>query len=75
MTKTRVVRVRRLVRHPVYEKVIRRSLKIQVHDPLEQAHVGDEVLVEETRPLSKRKRWRLVQILRRAPERVEEVSL
>jgi len=65
MTKTIVVRVSRLVRHPVYARVIRRAKKFKVHDPTSQAHVGDEVRIEETRPLSKEKRWRLIAILRR----------
>ena len=65
MTKTVVVRVTRLVRHPVYQRVIRRSKKFKVHDPDSQAHVGDEVRIEETRPLSKEKRWRLLEVLRR----------
>ncbi len=65
MTKTVVVRVTRLVRHPVYQRVIRRSKKFKGHDPDSQAHVGDEVRIEETRPLSKEKRWRLLEVLRR----------
>ena len=71
MTKTIVVRVNRLVRHPVYQRVIRRAKKFKVHDPGSLAHVGDEVRIEETRPLSKEKRWRLVEILRRG-ERGED---
>ncbi len=65
MQKTIVVLVTRLVRHPVYQKVIRRAKKFKVHDPGSSAHVGDEVRIEETRPLSKEKRWRLVKVLRR----------
>ena len=72
MAKTLVVRVTRLVRHPVYQKVIRRSKKFKVHDADKKARVGDEVLIEETRPLSKDKRWRLVEIIRRSPEAVQE---
>ena len=71
MTKTLVVRVTRLVRHPVYQKVIRRSKKFKVHDPVSSGHVGDEVRIEETRPISKEKRWRLVEILKRG-ERHED---
>lgn len=70
MTKTVVVRVTRLVRHPVYRRVIRRSKKFKVHDPASSAHAGDEVRIEETRPLSKEKRWRLVEILKKG-ERFE----
>ena len=73
MAKTLVVRVSRLVRHPVYQKVVRRSKKLKVHAPAGAARVGDEVLIEETRPLSKEKRWRLVEVVRRSPEAAEEV--
>ncbi len=65
MTKTVVVRITRSVRHPVYPRVIRRSKKFKVHDPASQAHTGDEVRIEECRPLSKEKRWRLVEVLRK----------
>ncbi len=65
MTKTIVVRVSRLVRHPLYQRVVRRAKKFKVHDPESQAHAGDEVRIEETRPLSKEKRWRLIEILHR----------
>lgn len=71
MTKTVVVRIARLVRHPVYQRVIRRAKKFKVHDPDSLAHVGDEVRIEETRPLSKEKRWRLVEILKKG-ERGED---
>ena len=73
MSKTVVVRATRLVRHPKYERVIRRSKKVKAHDPGLTPRIGDQVRIEETRPLSKDKRWRLVEILRRAPE-VEEVA-
>lgn len=72
MTKTLVVRTERLVRHPVYEKVVRRFKKLKVHDSQGHAHRGDQVRIEETRPLSKDKRWRLVEVIRKAPERVDE---
>ena len=72
MTKTLVVRVTRQVRHPVYQRVIRRYKKFKVHDPLGTAKVGDEVRIEETRPLSKEKRWRLTQVLRRGLAEGEE---
>lgn len=64
MTKTIVVRVTRLVRHPVYQKVVRRSKKFKAHDPASQAHTGDLVRIEETRPLSKEKRWRFIEVIR-----------
>ncbi len=75
MTQTLVVRTERLVRHPVYEKVVRRVKRVKVHDPKGQAHQGDEVRIEETRPLSRDKRWRLVEVIRKAPERVDEEVL
>ncbi len=65
MSKTVVVRVTRLIRHRVYQRVMRRSKKFKVHDPDSKAHRGDEVRIEETRPISKDKRWRLVEILRK----------
>jgi len=65
MTKTIVVRVSRLVRHPLYPRVVRRSSTFKVHDETNSAKVGDWVKIMETRPLSKDKRWRLVEILRR----------
>ena len=71
MTKTIVVRITRLVRHPVYQRVIRRVKKFKVHDPGSLAHAGDEVRIEETRPLSKEKRWRLVEILHKG-DRAED---
>jgi len=65
MMRTIVVRVTRLVRHPLYPRVVRRSTKFKVHDESSSAKVGDWVKIMETRPLSKDKRWRLVEILRR----------
>ena len=75
MTKTLVVRVSRLVRHPRYQKVMRRAKKFKVHDPGLRPNVGDEVRIEETKPLSKEKRWRLVEILRRAVLQEKESDL
>ncbi|MBU0513248.1 MAG: 30S ribosomal protein S17 [Proteobacteria bacterium] len=66
MDKTVVVQVERLVPHRVYLKYVRRRKKFMVHDEENAARVGDRVLIEETRPLSKRKRWRLRQIIERA---------
>ena len=68
MQKTRVVQIQRVFRHPRYQRVIRRSNRLKAHDEENQSHVGDRVLVEETRPLSKDKRWRIRQILSRAPQ-------
>jgi small subunit ribosomal protein S17 len=66
MDKTVVVRIDRQVRHPLYGKTIRRSSKLTAHDEANDAHVGDTVRVTETRPLSKTKRWRLVEVVERA---------
>lgn len=66
MQKTLVVVDERLVEDPLYHKYIRRRTKYYVHDEKGQAKVGDLVRIEETRPLSKLKRWRLVEIVRRA---------
>jgi small subunit ribosomal protein S17 len=66
MDKTVVVRIDRAFRHPLYGKTVRRSKKLAAHDEENAAHVGDRVRVVETRPLSKSKRWRLVEIVERA---------
>src|SRR5262249_57538812 len=66
MTKTRVVVIERVYRHPRYERVITRSKRLKAHDETNASKVGDRVLLEETRPLSKDKRWRIRQILTQA---------
>ena len=66
MSKTRVVAVERAFRHPRYERVIKRTKRFKAHDEQNEAHVGDRVLIVETRPLSKDKRWRIKEILERA---------
>ena len=66
MNKTIVVGIERQVRHPMYGKFIKRTSKIFAHDEDESANQGDTVRVMETRPRSKRKRWRLVEIVERA---------
>lgn len=63
MDKSIVVEVTRLVKHPLYGKYIRRSTKLMVHDEENTASVGDTVEMMETRPLSKRKRWRLLRVV------------
>jgi len=63
MQKTRVVKIERVYRHPRYQRVIRMSKKLKAHDEGNESKVGDRVLIEETRPLSKEKRWRIRQIL------------
>ena len=66
MDKTIVVRVVDRVRHPLYDKTLQRTKKLYVHDEANDAKEGDRVRVAETRPLSKNKRWRLVEVLERA---------
>lgn len=66
MQKTVVVEVERLVRHPLLGKVLRRTTRFKAHDPNSECRPGDRVLIAETRPLSKEKRWRVVQILARS---------
>jgi len=66
MEKTAVVAVTRLVRHPQYSRFVKRITKFKVHDEKNECHVGDVVRIMETRPLSKDKRWRLVEVMRRA---------
>jgi small subunit ribosomal protein S17 len=64
--KTIIVKVERRIRHPRYEKVITKSAKFHVHDEENKASVGDRVSIRETRPLSKLKRWELIEILQKA---------
>ena len=66
MDKTIVVSVERLARHPLYKRVIRLTTKFKAHDELNDAHTGDTVIIEESRPLSATKRWKLVKIVQRA---------
>jgi small subunit ribosomal protein S17 len=65
MQKTITVKVERRLRHPVYERVVKRSKKFHVHDEHNQCQLGDLVRIIETRPLSKTKRWRVLEIVRR----------
>lgn len=66
MDKTRTVRVDRVMHHPVYNKLMRMATKFKVHDEKNSAKVGDTVKVEETRPLSKTKRWRVIEVIKKA---------
>ncbi len=66
MDKTRVVAVERVTRHPLYGKIIRRTKKYKMHDEANESRVGDIVRMMETRPISKDKRWRLVEIMRKS---------
>jgi len=66
MDKSIVVQVERRVKHPIYGKYIRRSTKVHAHDENNECQMGDTVVVEQCRPLSKTKKWRLVRIVERA---------
>jgi small subunit ribosomal protein S17 len=68
MDKTIVVSVERLARHPLYKRVIRLSTKFKAHDEDNEARIGDTVLIEESRPLSATKRWRLVEVMHHGSE-------
>ena len=65
MSKTIVVKVTRRVEHPLYHRVVRVAKKFYAHDEKNEARTGDRVRIEETRPLSKLKRWRLIEIVQR----------
>jgi len=64
MDKTIVVRIDRIAKHAMYNKIMSGSSKVMAHDEKKEAKVGDKVKIEETRPLSKNKRWRLVEIVK-----------
>lgn len=66
MDKTLVVAIEDNVKHPLYKKIVKRTLRLKAHDENNEAKTGDRVSIMETRPLSKDKRWRLVKILERA---------
>ena len=66
MQKTITVAVERRLRHPIYGKFVKKTTRFLAHDEEETSNVGDTVRIMETRPLSKRKRWRLVEVLERA---------
>ena len=66
MQKTIVVAVQRLLRHPVYQKTIKKTSKLYAHDEKRECQIGDLVKLIETRPLSKLKRWRLLEIVEKA---------
>lgn len=67
MNKTRIVEVTRRVRHPFYEKIVKKSSRFGVHDETNQSHQGDRVEISSCRPLSRTKRWRLVRVIEAAP--------
>ena len=66
MDKTVVVAIRDNVKHPLYKKIVKRTVRFKAHDEKNEAAVGDKVLIMETRPLSKDKNWRLVEIIEKA---------
>lgn len=66
MDKTVVISIQDNVRHPLYKKIIKRTAKLKAHDENNSCGIGDRVLVMETRPISKDKRWRVVEILEKA---------
>ena len=66
MDKTVVVTVKDKIKHPLYKKIVNRTIKFKAHDEKNEGGVGDKVLIMETRPLSKDKRWRVVEIIEKA---------
>lgn len=66
MDKTITIAIERQVKHPIYGKYVKKTTKLKAHDETNDAHEGDTVRIQETRPLSKTKRWRLVEIVERA---------
>jgi len=66
MDKTIVVAIENSVKHPLYKKIVKRTIKFKAHDENNECRVGDKVKIMETRPLSKDKRWRLVEIIEKA---------
>ena len=66
MDKTVVVAIYDNVKHPLYNKIVKRTVKVKAHDEANTCHEGDKVLLMETRPLSKDKRWRVVEIIEKA---------
>jgi small subunit ribosomal protein S17 len=66
MDKTATVLLERLIEHPLYHRVVKRSKKLLAHDENNECQIGDKVVVVETRPLSKRKRWKVAEIVERA---------
>jgi len=72
MKKTVTVLVERQVKHPLYKKIIKRRKKFLVHDEYEKCKIGDVVKIVETRPLSKKKRWRVKEIVGLSPSEVEK---
>ena len=74
MDKTAVVSIERVVKHPLYQKLIRRRSKFKIHDPKNETKKGDVVQIVETRPISADKHWRLLKVLKKAVE-IEEAKI
>ncbi len=74
MDKTAIVSIERVVKHPLYQKLIRRRSKFKIHDPKNETKKGDVVLIVETRPISADKHWRLLKVVKRAVE-IEEAKI
>jgi len=74
MDKTITVRVERIMHHSVYNRSVKRATKFKAHDETNTAKLGDVVRIQETRPLSKTKRWRLVEVVKKSAGNVEEKS-
>lgn len=75
MKKTVVVKVERVYRHPLYQKTLKAAEKFKAHDENNQCAIGDRVEIMETRPISKDKRWRVVQILGKSATPIKEIKL
>ena len=72
MQKTRVVSVTRMKQHPLYHKYYKVTVRFKVHDENNESHTGDQVIIEETRPMSKDKRWGLSEILKKKEVAIAE---
>jgi small subunit ribosomal protein S17 len=66
MDKTAVVAIKQSVKHPLYKKTVKKTKKLKIHDENNELSIGDKVRVEETRPISKEKHWRLVEVIEKA---------
>ena len=73
MDKTIVVAIENHVKHPLYNKIVKKTYKLKAHDENNECNIGDTVRVMETRPLSKDKRWRLVEIIKKAKSKDEKI--
>ena len=74
MQKTIVVAVEDHVKHPLYKKIVKRTFKLKAHDENNECNIGDTVKVMETRPLSKEKRWRLVEVVEKVKYKIENLD-